>query len=275
MRTSRYLRTGVRLTILIPAILALLGLLAPATFAASGYLVYLKDGHTIPAKEKYKVDKGKAIITLLNGTQTFLPLDQVDVAKTDEANREGYGSAVVLPGSPKDVVPVPAGRSPKDRTLGDLIQARGAAPRELPVSRRDKNAAMPGRMSKTKAGFNDLSTLPQKPYPNAEVATELQQSFHSQGLEEVEIFEGTQGDRPLLAITTNSEGSVFKALSAAANALLRVRDLYPNKVGALELLLTMPSRERAGQFVLTPDQASELAARKTDLSAFFVRNVQF
>jgi hypothetical protein len=266
MRTPRYLRSGA---------LAVLGLLASIAFAASGYVVYLKDGHTIPAKEKYKVEKGKAIITLLNGTQSFLPLDQVDIARTDEANRDGYGKAVVLPGSPRDVVPVPAGKSPKDRTLGDLIQSRGAAPRELPATRRDKNAATQGHMSKTKAGFNDLSTLPQKPYANTEVASELQQSFHAQGLEEVEIFEGTQGDRPLLNITTNSEGSVFKALGAAANALLRVRDRYPGKVGALELLLSMPSRERAGQFVLTPEQASELAAKKTDLTAFFVRNVQF
>jgi hypothetical protein len=256
-------------------VLAVLGLLATAgiLFAASGYLVYLKDGHTIAAKEKYKIEKGKAVITLLNGTQSFISMDQVDVARTDEANRDGYGSAIVLPGSPRDVGP--AGRAPKDRTLGDLIKARDVVPRELPATRRDKNAAMPGRMVKTKAGFNDLSTLPQKAYPNAEVATELQQSFHGQGFEDVEIFEGTQGDRPLLVLTTNSEGSVFKALSAAANALLRVRDRFPNKVGALELLMAMPSRERAGQFVLTPDQASELAAKKTDLSSFFVRNVQF
>ena len=266
MRTSLSLRSGA---------LAVLGLLASAAFAASGYMVYLKDGTTIAAKEKYRVEKGKAIITLLSGTQSSLSLDQIDVAKTDEANRDGYGKAVVLPGSPRDVVPVPAGKSPKDRTLGDLIKSRGAAPRELPTTRRDKNAAMAGRMSKTKAGFNDLSTLPQKPYANGEVASELQQFFRGQGLEEVEIFEGTQGDRPLLNITTNSEGSVFKALGAAANALLRVRDRFPGKVGAFELLLTMPSRERAGQFVLTPEQASELAAKKTDLTAFFVRNVQF
>ncbi|HSS78847.1 MAG TPA: hypothetical protein VLV54_19160 [Thermoanaerobaculia bacterium] len=256
-----------------PVILALLGLMASAAFAASGYLVYLKDGHTIAAKEKYKVEKGKAIITLLNGTQSFIPLDQVDVAKSDQANRDGYGSAVVLPGAPQEVVP--AGKAPTDRTLGDLIKSREAAPRELPTTRRDKNAAASGRMIKTKAGFNDLSTLPQKAFPNAEVATELRQSFHGQGVDDVEIFEGTQSDRPLLAITTNSEGSVFKALSVAANALLRVRDQYPNKVGALELVLSMPSRERAGQFVLTPDQASELAAKKTDVASFFVRNVQF
>ncbi len=268
MRTSRSLRL-----LALIGLIGLLGLQGLAALAASGYIVYLKDGHTIAAKEKYRVDRDKAIITLLNGTQSFIPLSQIDVVKTDQANRDGYGSAVVLPGAPQDVTPTP--KAAKDRTLADLIKSREAAPRELPTSRRDKNAPMPGRLMKTRAGFNDLSTLPQKPYPQAEVSTELQQAFHSQGFEEVEIYEGTQGDRPLLAITTNSEGSVFKALSTAANALLRVRDLYPNKVGALELLMTMPSRERAGQFVLTPDQASELAARKTDLSAFFLRNVQF
>jgi hypothetical protein len=265
MRTPRYLRSGA---------LAVLGLLASVAFAASGYLVYLKDGTTIAAREKYRVEKGKAIITLLSGTQSSLSLDQIDVTRTDEANRDGYGKAIVLPGSPRDVSPV-TGKTSKDRTLGDLIKSRGAEPRELPTSRRDKNAAMPGHMAKTKAGFNDLATLPLKPYANAEVSSELQQFFRSQGLEEVEISEGTQGDRPLLSITTNSEGSVFKALGTAANALLRVRDRFPGKVGALELLMTMPSRERAGQFVLTPEQASDLAAKKTDLTSFFVRNVQF
>jgi hypothetical protein len=270
MRTSRILRL---------ATLALLGLLAvllaSVAFAASGYIVYLKDGSTIPAKEKYKVDKqGRAIITLLNGTQSFIPLAQVDVARTDQMNRDGYGSAVVIPGSPQDITPAP-NQSQKDRTLADLIKSREAAPRELPGSRRDKGAPAAGRLMKTRAGFNDLSTLPPKPYPHAEIATELQQFFRSQGIEEVEIFEGTQGDRPMLEITTNSEGSVFKALSTAANALLRVRDLYPSKVGALELLMTMPSRERAGQFVLTPDQASELAAKTVDVGSFFVHNVQF
>ncbi|HEX4961436.1 MAG TPA: hypothetical protein VF173_11400 [Thermoanaerobaculia bacterium] len=253
--------------------LALLALVAAAAFAASGYIVYMKDGTSITAKEKYKVDKDRALITLPNGQQTFILLSLIDVAKSDRLNRDGYGSAVVLPSAPQET---PAtGKATKDRTLSDLINSRAAAPRDLPTSRRDKNAPVPGRLVKTRAGFNDLSTLPQKPYSHSDVAAELQQAFHAQGLDEVEIYEGTQSDRPFLAVTTNSEGSVFKALSAAANALLRVRDQFPGKVSALELLMTVPSRERAGQFVLTPDQATELAAKKTDVAAFFVRNVQF
>ena len=61
----------------------------------------------------------------------------------------------------------------------------------------------------------------------------------------------SRGDRPLVQVTTSSEVEVFRGLSTGANALLHIRDRFPNKIGALELLLVTPTRERAGQFVLT------------------------
>ena len=253
---------------------ALLALLAAAPLLASGYTIYLKDGSRLVAKEKYKVAGGRAIITLLNGTQTFVPAAQIDARRTEDANRNGYGGAVVLPGTPQDVGPAPA-QPPKDKTLADLIAARAAAPRELPTSRREKTEPTPGSLTKTKAGYLDFASLTRKPFPSAEVTAELQQFFHGQGIEEMEIYQGTRPDQPLLEITTNSEGSVFKALTTAANALLHVRDLFPGKVAAFELLLTTPERERAGQFVLTPETATDLVSKKVDVTAFFVRNVQF
>lgn len=267
MRHSRFSR---------PATLALLALLAAASLllAAAGYTIFLKDGSNLIAKQKYTIENGRAIITLLNGTQTFLRADQIDVPRTEAANKSGYGTGVLIPGSPQDIGTAPA-QPRRDETLGDLITKKGAGPRDVPVSRRDKDQPAAGRLLKTKAGYNDLSTLTRKPYPHADVTAELQQFFHAQGLDEVEIFEGTQGDRPLLEISTNSEGSVFKALGTAANALLHVRDTFPNRVAAFEILLTTPIHERAGQFVLTPDMASELVARKVDVTAFFIKNVQF
>lgn len=264
----RYLRP---VTLVLFVLFALIG--TASLPAATGYTIVLKGGATIVAKEKYKLDKGKAIIVQLNGIQTFVRADQIDVPRTEAANRDGYGSAVVIPGSPQDVGAVPA-QPQKDTTLSDLITTRAAAPRALPQSRREKSEPA-GRLSKTKAGFFDLATLPRKPYPHAEVTTELQQFFHAQGIDEVEIYEGTQADRPLLEIATNSEGSVFKALTTAANALLHVRDAAASKVAAFELLLTTPERERAGQFVLTPEMATELVARKVDVTSFFIKNVQF
>jgi hypothetical protein len=256
------------------AILAVLALFAAVpALAASGYIVVLKDGKTIAAKQKYKIEKGRAIITLPNGIQTFVPADQIDVRKSDEVNRAGYGTAVVLPGDPQELN-TGAAKPPQEKTLKDLIASRETAPREAPVNRRDKPEAS-SKLLKTKAGFNDLATLPRRTFAHAEVTAELQQFFRGQGIEDVQIYQGTQGDRPLLEVTANSEGSVFKALSTAANALLHVRDLHPNRVAAFELLLTTPARERAGQFLLTPEMATDLASKKVDVTSFFVRNVQF
>jgi hypothetical protein len=256
------------------ALLALSILSAAAVLrAAAGYTIVLKDGATIVAKEKYRIEGTRAIITQLNGTQTFVRADQIDVPRTEAANRNGYGSAVIIPGSPQDIGTPPV-QTEKDRTIADLARG-GTSAREIPTVRRDKGEPVPGRLIKTKAGFLDLSTLPRKPYTYADLTAEMQQFFRSQGVEEVEIYQGTQTDRPLLEITTNSEGSVFKALSTTANALLHMRESFPGKIAAFEVLLTTPSRERAGQFVLTPDMATDLVSKKVDVTSFFVKNVQF
>jgi hypothetical protein len=255
------------------AILAFLALLTLAPLAALGYVVYLKDGSTITAKGKYRIENGRAIITLPNGTQSFIPASQIDVKRTEEANRDGYESAIVLPGTSRDVGTT--GTPVKDKTLADLITRKEAAPRERPVSRRETNTNTQGHLVKTRAGFYDLTTLTRKPFPSADVTAEIQQFFRGQGIEGVEIYEGTRADRPLLEITTNSEGSVFKALNTTSNALLQLRDRFPAQVAAVELLLTTPSRERAGQFVITPEMATELVSKKVDVTFFFVKNVQF
>lgn len=258
-----------------PAILALIALfLAASVLAGPGYVVVLKGGKTIAAKEKYRIEKGRAIITLPNGTETFVPADQIDVARTDEVNRTGHGTAVILPGEPQELNPA-AAAAPREKTLKDLIAAREAAPRDLPVNRRDKTDISSSKLIKTRAGFNDLATLPRRTFTHAEVISELQLFFRDQGVEDVQIYQGTQGDRPLLEVTTNSEGSVFKALTTAANALLHVRDVHPGRVAVFELLLTTPARERAGQFLLTPEMATDLVSKKVDVTSFFVGNVQF
>ena len=93
-----------------PALLALLALVAAASLllAAVAYTIVLKDGSTLQAKEKYTVKNGRAIIILLNGAQTFVPVDQIDVPKTEQANKLGLGTGVLVPGSPQDVGTVPA-----------------------------------------------------------------------------------------------------------------------------------------------------------------------
>jgi hypothetical protein len=251
--------------------------LAFALFASplsAAYLIYLKDGSSVTARDKYTVKDGRAIIVLLNGTQSFVKASEIDVPRTEKANQGNIGNAVVIPGDPRPIGPQIDPRK-KDKTLKDLIANRETAPRDLPTSRRNKEEVVPGRIGKTKAGFTDLSTLTRNPYPQLEVVSDLQQFFQGQGVDAVELYEGTQGDRPLLELTTNSEASVFKALLAASNALIHIRGLHPQRVAAFEILMTTPARERAGQFVLTPQMAEDLIAKRVEVASFFLQNVQF
>jgi len=139
--------------------------------------------------------------------------------------------------------------------------------------RRDGRQAE-GSLGKTRAGYLDLQTLPRRPFAQLDTAAELQQFFRSKGIEEVEVYQGSEPDRPLLEVVASSEAGVFRALAVAANALLRVRDGHP-QVGSLELLMATPAKERAGQFVITPQNAADLVAKNVEISAFYLSNVQF
>ncbi len=257
------------------ALAAVCGLLLAGPLAA--YTVVLKDGKQIIAKEKYRIENGKAIIILPNGTRTAMDAREIDVRRTEEANRSNYGTAVVLePGNPKTApAPRQQAQTPPQKTLADLITSRSAAPRDLPEVRRETSRSTPGAGGKTRAGFVDFAGVARKPYAHMEVASELQQFFRGQGIEDAEIYSGTGASRLLIEITTNSEASVFRALAIGSNALLHIRDRHPNRVEAFELLLTTPERERAGQFVLTPDMASALVSKRVDVASFFIGNVQF
>jgi hypothetical protein len=252
------------------AAVAVLLVLCAGPLAA--YTIWLKDGTSIIARGKYEVKNGKALITLLNGEHTFLDAAQIDTARTEAANRgkdyntTDLGNTRVVPGEE----PPP----PPKNSLSDLVGSHRPSSRSLPNARR-ANEAAPGQQVRSKGGYLDLASLQHVPYARTEVTTDLQQFFRSQGVDEVEIWNGSQPDRVLIEVTTGSEASVFQSLTAGANALLRVRDRFPQAVEALEMVMKTPTRERAGQFVLTPDAATALVAKKIDPPAFFVANVQF
>ncbi len=252
--------------------LALILALALTAGPLAAYTVVLKDGSTIQAKTKYQLQGDRALITLPNGTQTFVRASQIDVARTEQANKVDYGNAVVLR-DPAGAAVTPPPAQPRGKRLSDLIGSEQAVPRELPENRREARRES-GPVGRTSSGFADLTGLPRKPFSPLDAASELQQFYRAQQVEDVGIYQGTKAGRPLLEITTNSEAAVFRALTVSSNALLHVRRSNP-AVEALELLLLTPTKERAGQFVLTPELAAELAAKKVEVAAFFVSNVQF
>ncbi len=246
-------------------------LLALCAGPLAAYTVWLKDGTSIIARGKVEVKNGKAIITLTNGEQSFIDAAQIDTARTEAANRGKDYNTTDL-GNTR-VVPGQEAPPPPKSSLSDLVAAHRPSARQLPTAKRAGQPA-PGQQARARSGYLDLASLQHVPYARADVGADLQQFLRSQGTD-VEIWNGSQPDRLLLDFTTGSEASVFQSLTAGANALLRVRDRFPQLVSAFEIVMETPAHERAGQFVLTPEAATALVAKKIDPPAFFVANVQF
>ncbi|HBL26255.1 MAG TPA: hypothetical protein DD490_05400, partial [Acidobacteria bacterium] len=174
----------------------------------------------------------------------------------------------------QDAAPSAAGTPapPQSPRLSDVIARRGAA---LPGPQRETAKATVLESVKMKSGNRDFGSLPRRPFAAADVAAEIRQFFSGQGIPTVAVFAGTQGNHPLVEVTADGETGVFRGLAVGANAILHIRDRFPGKVAAFDLLLLTTSGERGGQFVLTPEMASDLVSKKVQLAAFFVDNVQF
>jgi len=247
--------------------------LSLAALPALAYTVYLKDGSTVLAKEKYTVQGDQAIITLPGGTKTSLPLSEIDVARTESANVVDYGDARVVEGGQVRQLRDQEEQAPRKPTLTDL--ARGSGPREQTARRAPESATEPGDQPRTPAGFVDMVRLRRSPLNDIGLASDVTQFFRGQGVEELTIYQGTQPDRVLLEVTANSEAAVFRAIEVAANAFLQAHERQPDKLAALELFLTNHRRQRAGQFTIDTERANLLASKRMDLPHFFLRYVEF
>lgn len=249
------------------ALVALLGAASPLL----AYTIYLKDGSTLIAREKYKVQGTRAVFTLESGTETFLQLAQIDQAKTEAANKSDYGTAMVVEGGKVQEMGAAQAPPPQQKTLTDFLAKREL---RVPPEVRRAETAKPGSVGKTRAGYDDLFAYDRQDYPDLEVGTGLKALYRAQGLDEAQIFRGTVAGRALVEIPANSEASTFQAIEVSAKVLLEARKTNPS-IEALELVMLTDSRGRAGQFVMTPADAEALASKQVETTAYFVKNVQF
>lgn len=247
--------------------------------SAHAYIVVLKDGSQIPTKEKYRIEGDKAILILPSGVQASYDAADIDIERTEKINVVDYGTARLIEGQNTTRLNTEVKLDDK-RTLSDLIGGRegGLA---LPEPRRRSRAGQPQAVEDdgttiplTQAGFVDLMALPKVPYPKTDITAEVMGYLKGQGVENVRVYKGSQGDHALLEIVTASEASVFKAIKDSANGLVQINERFP-EVAAFELLLLTDSQVRAGQFVLTPELANILVTDSLDLPTFYLRYVEF
>lgn len=240
----------------------------------AAYTIYLKDGSRVVAKSRYRVEEGKAIITLQSGTQTFIDASEIDVERTEAANKSDYGTALVLEDGKFTDAPVTR-EEEADDSLTDLAAAGELSIADRPQVRRPAVDSEVDRGERTLGGYMDFGKVARKPLRDLEISELIQDVFRARGIENLQIFQGTRSAHVMLETAANSEATVFRSIQAAAESLLRLRQDGNAVVEAIELVMFTSARERAGQFVVTPKDAADIVGDRTKVSAFYVEKVQF
>ena len=121
-------------------VLALVAVLTASPLLA--YTIFLKDGSRIVAKEVHRIEGDRVIITLPNGTETFIALDEVDLEQTEEFNKTNLDGAMLLEGGETKAMPI---ETPEETsTLRDLIASGEARPRSRAPIRRQEVESQTG-----------------------------------------------------------------------------------------------------------------------------------
>ena len=247
---------------LLVCVLGLVLLSAPAW----AYTIILRDGTKIVAKSKYTIQGDRAIITLPSGQQTAFAAAEIDVAKTEEANRGDIGTAMVIEGgkvgnlSPSAT---PAGKT----SLQDYIRRQGGLPPPPPPTQSRAPVGTEPRPRADRSG--------RAPLRDPGLANEIKAFLITRGAP-AEVYQGSTARRARLVFETRAEGPVFKALLASATALIQIRERFPDQIEAFEVVCEIPESDgEGGRFTLTPEQAADLISGRVDLTRFYVDNVEF
>lgn len=257
-----------------------LALLVLALAAAPGfaYTIYLKDGTRLVARAKYTVEGNLAILYQPSGTRSSLPLEQIDVKRTEEANVGNLSStAFLVEGGKatevkKDAKPVVLRPRIQDLIKADEagIRADRTGARSATLLPEAATRSAPGAM---KPGAGKAGS--RSPFGNVALGGELRGFVLARGVTGIEIFAGPSPTWPLLVYNTGSEGAVFKALVTGANALLHFQGTRAAEVQGIEIVCETSEGGSGGRFSLTPKQASEIVSGRTEITRFYVENVQF
>lgn len=237
------------------ALVALAVAVLLAALPAAAYTIYLKDGSRMIARDKYQVKGDQAVFVLQNGTSTTIDLAEIDVARTEKANESNLGTAVVIEGG--QTRDAPAEIEPEERTsLSDLARQRRQqgqrAPAQRPPTQRPPSLqpapqpALPEAdeptaeaFVSTAAGYPDLLAAPRRPYADLDLVGDLKRFYNGQGIDDIQVFQGSDDRLPMVEITATSEASVFRAIAVTASALRSLSE-QGRDVTALQLFLATP-----------------------------------
>ena len=229
--------------------------------AVTGYVVFLKNGSSIRALKPMEIQGRQVIITLLNGTETSISVEQIDLVKTERYNQQGFGSSLMMEGlSDMKSPPTP---TPRPR-LGEM-----------------------GRLQVGKEPTPDISVPPtptptppiklrESPYPAKAITDAFSRIFDDERMYLYNMSVGTQSDRLHISVVTDSEREVFHAVEVVSKAYHLIAELGEEGVPEMiELQLVTTTSKPAGTFRIEPETAKSLVQDQMSVEQFYVRHVIF
>jgi hypothetical protein len=277
MRIDRTLSPG----FLALAIGAVVGLLAASP--ALAYVIILKDGSRIVARQR-PVPQGKNVVFQDKlGTNKMIPAGEVDQVATDKANETDFRDAYVLGDvpDPNRQAPPPA-RKP---SLSEYIKAnkkadiseegatQQATPREPTTAAVPRTAKEEQRSTKSAKAARDPATQASGQVVDQQVYEAFTKSLETAGLRGARLTPASGGKVRLQAIT-DTESHVFAALGAAARGLKESR-VSGSPVDKVEIYLDTAIGENAGRFQMSFEDAEAILNGKISAARYFVANVMF
>ncbi len=234
-------------------------LLLAAHQALAVYVVMLRNGSRVVAREKYKVQGSNAVFVTKNGTFTSIPLSQIDVAETEKVNGLGLGDAQLLAWvDARKVVPTPT-PTPPVASLGHI---------KAGVAAKEGAAALPTPTP----GVMFRGTR----YRDAKVDEAFQQGLEAYHLYLYRTSEGTKPEYLFIEINVNGQPETIKALQAVTATYQLLVQTAPDRAPErVELQMLNEAGKEAGVFRLSAADAAELVSGKVTPENFYVQHVIF
>lgn len=247
------------LVICLPLLAALI--LTAAEPPRSGYVVVLKNGHRIRAREALKIEGRNAWITLVTGTLTSLPLDQVDLVATERYNQLGLGDALIIDELTGDT-PVPT--STPRISLGEYVDLDVEGNPYLGVAITPTATPTPGIRLQTVS------------YQDQRVDRAFTQAFEDRHFYVYRTSAGTRPGFYFVQAVTDSQKQVFEALKVITESYVLIdrldTELAPE---AVEIELLSSQGKAAGTFRIDVETARKLAEERVSVEQFYVDHVIF
>ncbi|MCP4898444.1 MAG: hypothetical protein GY906_15830 [bacterium] len=230
--------------------------------AATGYIVILKNGHKIRAKEPLRIEGRTAIITLSNGTMTSYPLDYVDLVATQKYNQSDVGDAIEI--KELERINQPRATPTPHKSLGSYATISPLTDAELGATNTPTPVPTPG--IKLQSGG----------YSEPRITRAFGEFLDTNKLYLHKSSAGTKAEYFFLQIIADDENQVFQTLKVVAEAYSLIHQRFPDIApDSVELEMVSTGHNAAGTFRITPDMATQLTGGKISPEEFYVKHVIF